>query len=186
MTPTAAVFDCMVYLQAAARAAGPARVCLDLAKDGQISLFVSPATRAELADVLNRPKVRQKFRSLTADAVAVFLADMDRLTTTIDNIPEAAALPRDPKDAPYLNLALAARAAYLVTWDQDLLDLMNEDLPAGKDFRRQYPTLTILSPVAFLDELRSRAQAPEQERRRAAEGEGTERRRTETNRDHSG
>ena len=53
--------------------------------------------------------------------------------------------PRDPKDEPYINLALAANADYLVTRDNDLLDLMNDS-----DFRQQFPGLTILDPVAFL------------------------------------
>jgi len=51
----------------------------------------------------------------------------------------------DPK---YVNLALAAGAKYLVTRDQDLLDLMKDEA-----FYKQYPQLTILDSVAFLREL---------------------------------
>ena len=36
-------------------------------------------------------------------------------------------------------------ADYLVTWDKDLLDLMQD-----ASFRAQYPRLTILNPVALL------------------------------------
>ena len=53
-----------------------------------------------------------------------------------------------PMMKPYLNLALAAAADYLVTRDKDMLDLMQD--PA---FRGQYPTLTILTPVALLQAL---------------------------------
>ena len=60
-------------------------------------------------------------------------------------MPSLFSLPRDPDDEPYLNLAIAAGADYLVTWDKDLLDLMQD-----ASFRAQYPRLTILNPVALL------------------------------------
>jgi hypothetical protein len=40
-----AVFDCMVFLQAAARNTGPAAACWQLAKTGTLELFVSSAHR---------------------------------------------------------------------------------------------------------------------------------------------
>ena len=51
-------------------------------------------------------------------------------------------------DEPYLNLALSANANYLVTWDKDMLDLMQDE-----GFRTQHPQLTILNPVALLQAL---------------------------------
>ena len=57
-------------------------------------------------------------------------------------------LSRDPKDEPYLNLAIATDASYLVSRDNDLLDLMTDS-----EFRTQHPDLKILDPVAFLREL---------------------------------
>jgi predicted nucleic acid-binding protein len=78
---------------------------------------------------------------------------MQAKATFFDSVPAVFTYPRDPNDEPYVNLALAAGARYLVTWDNDLLDLMNEATPAGQDFRRRFPDLTILNPVAFLREL---------------------------------
>ena len=49
---------------------------------------------------------------------------------------------RDPRDDPYLSAALSARAAVIVTYDKDLLDL-------GKPFG-----LEILRPAAFLERFR--------------------------------
>jgi uncharacterized protein len=60
-------------------------------------------------------------------------------------VPETFKLERDPKDERYINLALASSAAYLITWDKDLLDLMDD-----KGFRLQFPQLTILKPPALL------------------------------------
>ncbi len=65
---------------------------------------------------------------------------------------------RDPKDEKYLNLAIQAEAQYLVSRDRDLLDLMDEKRPDGKEFGRKFPDLTILDPAAFLRELSSEQQ----------------------------
>jgi hypothetical protein len=48
--------------------------------------------------------------------------------------------------------AITAGARYLVTRDNDLLDLM-ADNSVGVDFRRRFPDLKILDPAAFLQEL---------------------------------
>lgn len=63
-------------------------------------------------------------------------------------MPRIEKLDRDPKDEPYLNLAIAAKATYLVSRDRDLLDLM-----ADPTFRQRHPDLLILDPVEFLREI---------------------------------
>jgi len=154
MTVPVAVFDCMVYLQAAARPVGPARACLEMAQEGRVVLSISSPVRVE--DVLSRPRIRRKFPSLTPEAVAVFLGDIDALASCVAEVPKVVTLPRDPKDEPYLNLAVAAGAKYIVSWDNDLLDLMAEN-PLGTEFRGRFPGLVIVTPVAFLREM---AQGP--------------------------
>ena len=51
------VFDCNTLLQGLASPGGPAGRCVQLALDGKVSLFVSPAVVEELRDVASRPKV---------------------------------------------------------------------------------------------------------------------------------
>jgi len=41
----------------------------------------------------------------------------------ISEVPRVFAYDRDPKDEPYINLAIAAGANYIVSWDNDILDL---------------------------------------------------------------
>lgn len=69
MTIPIAVFDCMVYLQAAGRDDGPGRACLALVQARRLLLAISPTIRAELQDVLNRPKIHRRFPSLTPESV---------------------------------------------------------------------------------------------------------------------
>ena len=68
----------------------------------------------------------------------------------LTDVPQAFRLERDPKDEPYLDLAVAARARYLVSRDRDLLDLMND-----AQFRERFPDLIVVDPPAFLQALRS-------------------------------
>jgi putative PIN family toxin of toxin-antitoxin system len=146
----AVVLDTVVLLQAAAKPSGPAGACLRLVTDGQAVLWMSREGLAEIEDVLNRPKVRQRFKSLTDAGVATFLTGLRGRARVMDDVPLTFPFPRDPDDEHVLNLALAARANFLVTRDNDLLDLMRDDSSAGAAFRQQFPNLTISDPVAFL------------------------------------
>ena len=155
---TRAVFDCMVFVQSAGRDTGPAAACFRLVDAGIAELWVSPRVLAEVAEVLSRPRVLRQFRKLTPEKIAQFLADIAAKAKLLDAVPQAFSFPRDPKDEAYINLAIAVDASYLVSRDKDLLDLMRDDLPEGKVFRQQFPKLTILDPVAFLQAVRTEAQ----------------------------
>ena len=67
------VFDCMVFLQGAARPAGPAAACLRLVDEGRLILCVSDEVLAELRDVLTRPKTQQRFAELSLEWVGSFV-----------------------------------------------------------------------------------------------------------------
>ena len=150
-----AVFDCMVFLQAAARKDGPAAACLQLARDRRLQLFVCLAILTEITDVLNRPRTRKKINDLTPENVETFVRDVQSNSMRHDDIPLTFRFERDPKDEPYLNLAIAVGADYLVTWDLDLLDLASADNHQAMAFRESFPTLRILTPVALLQQLQS-------------------------------
>ena len=106
------------------------------------------AILAEVRDVLGRPSIRAKNPAITDERVEDFLRRIDQVAQRINEISSTYFLPRDPDDEPYLNLALSANANYLVTWDKDMLDLMQDE-----GFRTQHLQLTILNPVALLQAL---------------------------------
>jgi len=141
-----AVFDCMVYFQATARPTGPAaRLLIDFVERGRLTLYVSDLILEELRDVLSRPRIRAKNPAITDQTVEQFCNHLRQVAQRIDLVPASFALPRDPDDEPYLNLAIAVSADYLVKRDNDMLDLMQDST-----FRLRFPTLTILDPVALL------------------------------------
>jgi putative PIN family toxin of toxin-antitoxin system len=123
-----------------------------MAFDGDVHLYVSPAALDELHDVSSRPKVVRKL-SLVAERVEEVLIAIQLAATVIEGFPEPFTYARDPDDAHYVNLALAANAKLIVSRDRDLLDLMDGGRPEGRDFQLQFPGMRILNPVAFLREI---------------------------------
>ena len=59
---------------------------------------------------------------------------------------------RDPKDEPYLNLAIATKTSFIVSRDNDLLDLMRWDQAEGREFQKRFRFLRVVTPEAFLTE----------------------------------
>lgn len=140
------VFDCNIYLRASIAATGPAAQCLELLGIDAYTLFISSDVLHEVEDVLSRPELRQRFALLTQERLKALLQRLHSEAIHVYNIPETFRYPRDPDDEPYVNLALVTNAQYLVTLDNDLLDLMRENTEESRRFRRLYPHLTILPP----------------------------------------
>lgn len=150
------VFDCNIYVQAIAFADGPAADALRLMESGDVELFISKATLSELRRVLGYEEVRAMSPGMTPVLIGAFL---DRLTfraTLQRRVRRAFRYQRDPDDEPYLDLAAAAKANYLVTRDKDLLSLMTGHTAFCKEFRRRTHPLVVLDPVAFLEAMHGR------------------------------
>jgi putative PIN family toxin of toxin-antitoxin system len=151
----------VVFLQGAARESGPAGRCFRLMDDGALTLYLCDQILAEITEVLRRPKLQQRFPTLTADRVDAFLGRLQKKAILINSVPEVFTYPRDPDDEPYINLALASHAHYLVTWDKDMLDMADDDTTDGKSFRQNFPDLRIVDPVTFLREFDERKMVSE-------------------------
>jgi len=151
-TGTRVVFDCNTFLQSLAAPVGPAGRCVQFAFDRKVNLFASPAVIAELREVTSRPKVIAKLH-LVPGRVDEFIDTLEIAATILDGFPELFVYQRDPDDAHYVNLALAADARLIVSRDNDLPDLMDATKPEAAEFQKSYPELLILNPVALLREI---------------------------------
>jgi hypothetical protein len=146
----------MVYLQATVNESGPAAALLRLVDHNEIVLFVSREVLEEVREVLSRPKIRQRNPAITDERVNALLSRVADKATLLDDVRRHFTYARDPKDEKYLNLAIEVAAAYLVSRDKDLLDLMTDTADECKDFRRRFSALSVIEPVAFLRTVRSR------------------------------
>jgi len=79
---------------------GPAGFCLNLAWRGHIELCVSQEILDEVADVLARPRVRERFPALDDGMVEAFLAAVRARSRFFSSVPRRLSLSRDPKDEP--------------------------------------------------------------------------------------
>jgi predicted nucleic acid-binding protein len=105
----------------------------------------------ELRDVSARSNFIEKLR-LEPARVQEFLEAIEIAGTVLSGFPNVFIYERDPDDAHYVNLAIAANAKLIVSRDQDLLDLMDATKPDAFEFQSRFPSFRILNPVAFLRE----------------------------------
>jgi len=140
------VYDCNVFVQALINPTGPAGRCVNKVRDSEVVLFVSPFVLTEIREI--HLKLPAKY-GVTAIQTARLADAMESFGKSLTQIVKVFEYSRDPDDAHYINLALAADAKLIVSRDRDLLDLMSESSD-GKIFRRRFPTLQILDPVQFL------------------------------------
>jgi len=141
-----AVFDTVIYLQAALSDKGAAYACWQLVEKGEVRVFITEAILAEIEDVLNRPKLRKKYSVLTDEKIAEVLQSVRAHAVLIENINRIYAFERDPNDEVFINLALVCKAEFLVSRDNDLLDLRKDE-----SFKISFPQLRIVSPAEFLE-----------------------------------
>jgi len=102
-------------------------------------------------------KIRRKLPRITNVRVRALLQRLTAKAIIIKNIPEEFKYQRDPKDEMYINLAIVANAEYLVSRDQDLLDLVTTSTDVARQFRSRYPFLRIMKAADFITEMEDRA-----------------------------
>jgi putative PIN family toxin of toxin-antitoxin system len=144
------VFDCNVFLLAAARQKSVAASCFNLAENGLAQLFISKEVLMEIEDVLNRPEVRALFPDLTDEIAGAFVKRLLKFAEFSSDVPRRFIYQRDEDDEPYINLAIEVGAQFLVSRDNDLLDLMTSYADDCKEFRQRFRTIKIIEPLDLL------------------------------------
>ncbi len=142
--PPQAIYDTGVIFGATFAPTGVAAKVVQLMVRGEVAVTVSNRLRSEYERIVTHPGNLDRFTTSLEYAVAV-LDLIDQYAERIDNPPQAMAYARDPNDEPLINLAVAVKADYLVTLDNDLLDL-----PQHPDFAALPHQPQVLKPGAFL------------------------------------
>lgn len=131
------VLDVNVWISGLLWGGVPSKL-LRLARNQQITIFVSKDILLELETTLKRDKFQQRLqvRGYSVEyLMSVAQGFSQNCPTTSIDVPEL----RDPKDTKILAAALAASAEVIVTGDQDLLVLT------------QFNEIPILTPQNFID-----------------------------------
>lgn len=144
------VFDCNIFVQALLNRNGIAAQCWRLVRAGDVRLFASKDTLAEVREVMQRPHILARLPDATAEQIEIFVKDIENHSTYLRFVPEKFKLARDPKDEMIVNLAAYCKAEYIVSRDKDLLDLMSDFTVEAKEFRQKFRPLKIVEPIEFL------------------------------------
>ena len=120
------ICDVGVIISGLLSAAGPPGRLLDRWRDGVFDLIVSPLWLAELARVLERPKISRFLEPGDADEL---LAAIRLQAELADDPPAQPGLTPDPGDDYLVSLARATGADFLVSGDAHLTGLPDADPP---------------------------------------------------------
>jgi uncharacterized protein len=145
-----AVFDCNVFWQIFFSTKGIGTKCWELVVNGKVELIVSSDVLDEIRDVLTRPEIQVRFTQ-TTEKVDIFIEEILEYATFVSSVPKKFNYPRDPKDEPYINLAVTQEAHYIVSRDKDLLDLMTGYDDESKEFRQRFRPLKVVDTLTFVE-----------------------------------
>ncbi|HTW95573.1 MAG TPA: putative toxin-antitoxin system toxin component, PIN family, partial [Tepidisphaeraceae bacterium] len=129
---------------------------LRLVEQNAITLYLSKPILGEVRRALNYPEIRRRNSHVTDQRIGDFLARISFRGVLLRRVPHVITFARDSRDEPYLDLALAIRADYLVTRDADLLSIGIGHAAADKELRGRFRRIAIVTPTDFLRELSQR------------------------------
>ena len=112
------VIDTNIWISATINPAGPPAAVVNALIAGQFSLIISQPLIDELVEVLERPRIGQRY-GISADRVRqarALLSDFGLLVPVVGDV----TLCRDPDDNVFLETALRGQADVLVSRDEDL------------------------------------------------------------------
>jgi putative PIN family toxin of toxin-antitoxin system len=131
-----AVVDTNILVRAVIQPAGAVGPVLMRLRQGDYTLLYAQPLLEELVDVLNRPRIRDKYQLTDQDIQAVIGLILLRGEAVLPQ--ERITACRDPKDDKFLEVAVAGEADVIISGDDDLLVL------------HPFAGIPILSPSAFL------------------------------------
>lgn len=149
-TPLSVVLDTNIFIQYFLSPLGAAGKCLEAVEQRKAKLFISTDILKEVRDVLLRPSILSRVPNTSSEQIEVFLRYLTDIATFVEPDLHKFILERDPKDEFIIDLAIEARANYIVSCDRDLLDLMTGHTNECKDFRRRFRAIKIIRPAEFL------------------------------------
>jgi putative PIN family toxin of toxin-antitoxin system len=151
MPAIVAIFDTNTFLQAVLSDSGPARACVDLLLAGKVRLVFTKEIENEVLGVVARLGMTAKYPQLRDRGAGEFIRAVFEQAILLPQPYAHFRLQRDEADEVFINLAIDAPADYIVTRDRDLLDLT-----VDSEFCSRFPGLKIVTPVGFLEAIRSK------------------------------
>jgi putative PIN family toxin of toxin-antitoxin system len=135
------VLDTNVFVSGLISPQGYPAAILKALRSGQFTLLSSPPVNEEIIEVLNRPRIRDRYG--IGDRIFDVSFILWEVAELVLHLPEVKVC-SDPDDDKFLATAVGGKADYLVTGDiADLLHL------------REYKGVTVVSPRDFISRLKT-------------------------------
>ena len=147
--PVRVVLDTNVMVRGLGNSQSPSGQILEFCDRRMVIAMVSRVVLAEYRNILNDPEVVAKYPSFSAMKVEAQLARLAYIGDMIRNTRVRFEFPRDPKDAKFVELAIAGEAAAIITGDRDLLALPTGRDETAKRFRQRLPSTVVVRPDVF-------------------------------------
>ncbi len=145
-----AVYDTMVFFQWATlppAISDRRHATLTAIVRGSVRLCLSADLVFEVQNVLSRPELREKYKSLTPEQVAAILGQARQFADWFDAVRRRFTYVGHEKDDHVLNLAIESRSRYLVTREKRLPRLGTDNSRVAESYRALAPGLAIVSPA---------------------------------------
>ncbi|MCO5185676.1 MAG: putative toxin-antitoxin system toxin component, PIN family [Anaerolineae bacterium] len=137
------VVDTNILVSGIIKPSGLTGAVLRQLRDGNFTILYAPVLLDELVDVLNRPRICDKYRIAHEDIKTIVALVMLRGEGVTPD--RKISVCRDPKDDMFLEIAVAGDADVIVSGDEDLLVL------------NPFEGIQIVAPRDFLHMLHDRA-----------------------------
>src|SRR5262249_11838655 len=149
--PFRLVLDTNVLLAGLVSKASASQKVVDSLQARKAIPLVSPPVLAEYRAVLLHPAIIARFAHLTPRRVELALHRLRYVGDECRTGRVKFELDRDPRDAMFIELAIAGEATHLITMDLDLLSLPTARTDAGKRFRQRLGRLVVQTPQSFIE-----------------------------------
>ncbi len=136
-----AVLDTNVLVSGLISPGGAPALLIGAWREKKFELVLSPAILEEVAEVLQRDKIRRYYEHIDKDLPRKYVTGLRRFATLVTGRVEAKGVCADPQDDKLIAAALEANADYLVSGDEHLLSL------------KEYREVRIVRPAEFLARL---------------------------------
>jgi len=116
------VVDTNILVSAALKRGGNPDTLLRRWIAGDFLIVTCPTAIAELSDVLNRPRIREKYH-LTDQDIQDFVRQFSRQAILVPGTSVSGIVLPDPKDDMFISCAVEGRARYIISGDHHLQEL---------------------------------------------------------------
>lgn len=149
-TPLRLVIDTNVVVRAFINPRSTSGSILKACEVRRVIPLLSTAVLREYREILQRPSILKRYPELKRPENNVALERVLYFGDLYRRVQTRFSFPRDPKDEPFLELAIAAQATHLVTTDDDMLSLPTGRDDAARRFRQRAAHTQILPPEEFM------------------------------------